>query len=214
MTQKGNRYFIADTNAKGHTYIQMYETLCDPEGKRTRRSAKRYVGRLFEGGRVVASPSFLESFPEYAGKTLFFSEDNELVDEATYRASLACNDNDDEFDLCPAATPIEKGESLQVALTWSIETFPHQSGIWQSLMEVFGERYTGLLLSLAIYKIDSQSVAMDYDDWLSCVYLKCGETLNDIDIDDFLIDTITPEQVNAYFDLRQTTKRQMGHKAT
>lgn len=214
MTQTPTRYFFADTNAKGHTYIQMYETQWDPERKRTRRSAKRYVGRLFEGGRVVSSLSFLESFPEYAGKTLFFSEDNELVDEATYRASLARNEDDDEFDFCPAATPIEKGESLQVGLTWSIETFAHQSGIWQSLVKVFGERYAGLLLSLAIYKIDSQSVAMDYDDWLSCVYLKCGETLNDIDIDDFLIDTITPEQVNAYFDLRQAMKRQMGHKAT
>lgn len=31
MTQTPTRYFIADTNAKGHTYIQMYETQWDPE---------------------------------------------------------------------------------------------------------------------------------------------------------------------------------------
>ena len=45
-------YFTADTNAKGYTYIQAYQTKWDPVAKTTKRSAKRYVGRLFDDGCV------------------------------------------------------------------------------------------------------------------------------------------------------------------
>lgn len=46
------------------TYCQ---TKWDPVRKTPRRSAKRYVGRLFEDGRVIPSKLFLESFTQYAG---------------------------------------------------------------------------------------------------------------------------------------------------
>ena len=45
MKQTNRWYFTADTNAKGYTYIQAYQTKWDPVAKTTKRSAKRYVGR-------------------------------------------------------------------------------------------------------------------------------------------------------------------------
>ena len=89
-------YFTADTNAKGYTYIQAYQTKWDPVAKTTKRSAKRYVGRLFDDGHVAPSKAFLESFPQYAGKTVFFGPDKTLVDEQTYRQA---------FPASPGPTP-------------------------------------------------------------------------------------------------------------
>ena len=81
-------YFTADTNAKGYTYIQGYQTKWDPVAKTTKRSAKRYVGRLFMTGTLRPVKPFLESFPQYAGKTVFFVPDKTLVDEQTYRQAF------------------------------------------------------------------------------------------------------------------------------
>lgn len=85
MNQNKKWYFTTDTNAKGFTYVHAYQTKWDPVRKTPRRSAKRYVGRLFEDGRVIPSKAFLESFPQYAGCPLYYGADKQLVDEETYR---------------------------------------------------------------------------------------------------------------------------------
>ena len=85
MNQNKKWYFTTDTNAKGFTYVHAYQTKWDPVRKTPRRSAKRYVGRLFEDGRVIPSKAFLESFPQYAGYSLYYGADKQLVDEETYR---------------------------------------------------------------------------------------------------------------------------------
>ena len=85
MNQNKKWHFTTDTNAKGFTYVHAYQTKWDPVRKTPRRSAKRYVGRLFEDGRVIPSKAFLESFTQYAGYPLYYGADKQLVDEETYR---------------------------------------------------------------------------------------------------------------------------------
>ena len=80
-----NWYFTADTNAKGYTYIKAYQTEWDPVRKRSRSINRRHVGRLHEDGHVTPSPGFLASFPQYAGYTLYYGANKQLVDEMTYR---------------------------------------------------------------------------------------------------------------------------------
>ena len=96
MNQNKKWYFTTDTNAKGLTYVHAYQTEWDPVRKTSRRSAKRYVGRLFEDGRVIPSKAFLESFPQYAGYPLYYGADKQLVDEETYRR---------DFPLAPGPQP-------------------------------------------------------------------------------------------------------------
>mgnify|MGYP001107311600 FL=1 len=80
-----NWYFTADTNSKGYTYIKAYQTQWDPVRKRSRSINRRHVGRLHEDGHITPSAGFLEHFPQYAGRTLYYGADKQLVDEATYR---------------------------------------------------------------------------------------------------------------------------------
>ena len=168
-------YFTADTNAKGYTYIQAYQTKWDPVAKTTKRSAKRYVGRLFDDGHVAPSKAFLESFPQYAGKTVFFGPDKTLVDEQTYRQA---------FPASPGPTPdpeehASKDDTLNVGLTWAAETIAEESKVLESLVEVFGKEMGRDLLHLAIYKLDTGSSMAAFEDWCSGVYLKNSKLLTD-----------------------------------
>lgn len=168
-------YFTADTNAKGYTYIQAYQTKWDPVAKTTKRSAKRYVGRLFDDGHIAPSKAFLESFPQYAGKTVFFGPDKTLVDEQTYRQA---------FPASPGPTPdpeehASKDDTLNVGLTWAAETIAEESKVLESLVEVFGKEMGRDLLHLAIYKLDTGSSMAAFEDWCSGVYLKNSKLLTD-----------------------------------
>lgn len=153
MKQTNRWYFTADTNAKGYTYIQAYQTKWDPVAKTTKRSAKRYVGRLFDDGHVAPSKAFLESFPQYAGKTVFFGPDKTLVDEQTYRQAFPASPG-------PTSDPEEhasKDDTLNVGLTWAAETIAEESKVLESLVDVFGKEIARDLLHLAIYKLDTGS---------------------------------------------------------
>ena len=182
MTQTKRWYFTADTNAKGYTYIQAYQTKWDPVAKTTKRSAKRYVGRLFDDGHVAPSKAFLESFPQYAGKTVFFGPDKTLVDEQTYRQAFPESPG-------PKPAPEEhpsKDDTLNVGLTWATETIAEESKVLESLVEVFGKEMARDLLHLAIYKLDTGSSMAAFEDWCSGVYLKNSKLLTDQRISEIL----------------------------
>ena len=182
MKQTNRWYFTADTNAKGYTYIQAYQTKWDPVAKTTKRSAKRYVGRLFDDGHVAPSKAFLESFPQYAGKTVFFGPDKSLVDEQTYRQA---------FPASPGPTPdpeehASKDDTLNIGLTWAAETIAEESKVLESLVDVFGKEIARDLLHLVIYKLDTGSSMAAFEDWCSGVYLKNSKLLTDQRISEIL----------------------------
>lgn len=200
-------YFTADTNAKGYTYIQAYQTKWDPVAKTTKRSAKRYVGRLFDDGHVAPSKAFLESFPQYAGKTVFFGPDKTLVDEQTYRQA---------FPASPGPTPdpeehASKDDTLNVGLTWAAETIAEESKVLESLVEVFGKEMGRDLLHLAIYKLDTGSSMAAFEDWCSGVYLKNSKLLTDQRISEILA-KVGVQDFEKFFLKRHKSKLQEDRK--
>lgn len=200
-------YFTADTNAKGYTYIQAYQTKWDPVAKTTKRSAKRYVGRLFDDGHVAPSKAFLESFPQYAGKTVFFGPDKTLVDEQTYRQA---------FPASPGPTPdpeehASKDDTLNVGLTWAAETIAEESKVLESLVEVFGKEMGRDLLHLAIYKLDTGSSMVAFEDWCSGVYLKNSKLLTDQRISEILA-KVGVQDFEKFFLKRHKAKLQEDRK--
>ena len=200
-------YFTADTNAKGYTYIQAYQTKWDPVAKTTKRSAKRYVGRLFDDGHVAPSKAFLESFPQYAGKTVFFGPDKTLVDEQTYRQA---------FPASPGPTPdpeehASKDDTLNVGLTWAAETIAEESKVLESLVEVFGKEMGRDLLHLAIYKLDTGSSMAAFEDWCSGVYLKNSKLLTDQRISEILA-KVSVQDFEKFFLKRHKAKLQEDRK--
>ena len=207
MKQTNRWYFTADTNAKGYTYIQAYQTKWDPVAKTTKRSAKRYVGRLFDDGHVAPSKAFLESFPQYAGKTVFFGPDKSLVDEQTYRQA---------FPASPGPTPdpeehASKDDTLNVGLTWAAETIAEESKVLESLVDVFGKEIARDLLHLAIYKLDTGSSMAAFEDWCSGVYLKNSKLLTDQRISEILA-KVSVQDFEKFFLNRHKAKLQEDRK--
>ena len=78
-------YFTKETNAKGLCYIYAYQTQWDPVTKKSKRSARKYVGRLAADSVVNITAKFRTEFPQYAQGTFYFGLDKTLVDEAAYR---------------------------------------------------------------------------------------------------------------------------------
>lgn len=207
MTQTKRWYFTADTNAKGYTYIQAYQTKWDPVAKTTKRSAKRYVGRLFDDGHVAPSKAFLESFPQYAGKTVFFGPDKTLVDEQTYRQAFPESPG-------PKPDPEEhpsKDDTLNVGVTWAAETIAEESKVLESLVEVFGKEMGRDLLHLAIYKLDTGSSMAAFEDWCSGVYLKNSKLLTDQRISEILA-KVSVQDFEKFFLKRHKAKLQEDRK--
>ena len=207
MKQTNRWYFTADTNAKGYTYIQAYQTKLDPVAKTTKRSAKRYVGRLFDDGHVAPSKAFLESFPQYAGKTVFFGPDKTLVDEQTYRQA---------FPASPGPTPdpeehASKDDTLNIGLTWAAETIAEESKVLESLVDVFGKEIARDLLHLAIYKLDTGSSMAAFEDWCSGVYLKNSKLLTDQRISEILA-KVSVQDFEKFFLNRHKAKLQEDRK--
>lgn len=207
MKQTNRWYFTADTNAKGYTYIQAYQTKWDPVAKTTKRSAKRYVGRLFDDGHVAPSKAFLESFPQYAGKTVFFGPDKTLVDEQTYRQA---------FPASPGPTPdpeehASKDDTLNIGLTWAAETIAEESKVLESLVDVFGKEIARDLLHLAIYKLDTGSSIAAFEDWCSGVYLKNSKLLTDQRISEILA-KVSVQDFEKFFLNRHKAKLQEDRK--
>lgn len=149
-----NWYFTADTNSKGYTYIKAYQTQWDPVRKRSRSINRRHVGRLHEDGHITPSAGFLEHFPQYAGRTLYYGADKQLVDEATYRRDFpdAPGPKRDQQDLTRLPT-------IRCGLTWAASEIAEQCGLYRDLVAVFGDKNARRLLDLAIYKHDQGQLA-------------------------------------------------------
>ena len=93
-------YFTKETNAKGLCYIYAYQTRWDPVTKKSKRSARKYVGRLAADSVVNITAKFRTEFPQYAQGTFYFGLDKTLIDEAAYRR---------DFPNAPGPKPAEAG---------------------------------------------------------------------------------------------------------
>lgn len=195
-----NWYFTADTNAKGYTYIKAYQTEWDPVRKRSRSINRRHVGRLHEDGHVTPSPGFLASFPQYAGYTLYYGANKQLVDEMTYRRDFPDSPGPkrDAEDLTRLAT-------LQCGMTWAAIAIAEESGLYRDLVSVFGEKNARGLLDLAIYKLDAGNAMASFEPWWQSVYLKSSAPMSDQRISE-LLSSVTPRDFDAFFSRRHEAK--------
>ena len=195
-----NWYFTADTNAKGYTYIKAYQTEWDPVRKRSRSINRRHVGRLHEDGHVTPSPGFLASFPQYAGYTLYYGANKQLVDEMTYRQDFPDSPGPkrDADDLTRLAT-------LQCGMTWAAMAIAEESGLYRDLVSVFGEKNARGLLDLAIYKLDAGNAMASFEPWWQSVYLKSSAPMSDQRISE-LLSSVTPGDFDAFFSRRHEAK--------
>mgnify|MGYP006952326825 FL=1 len=65
MKKASNKwYFTKETNAKGLCYIYAYQTQWDPVDKKSKRSARKYVGRLAADSVVNITAKFRTAFPQ------------------------------------------------------------------------------------------------------------------------------------------------------
>ena len=80
MKKASNKwYFTKETNAKGLCYIYAYQTQWDPVAKKSKRSARKYVGRLAADSVVNITAKFRTEFPQYAQGTFYFGLDKTLA---------------------------------------------------------------------------------------------------------------------------------------
>ena len=195
-----NWYFTADTNSKGYTYIKAYQTEWDPVRKRSRSINRRHVGRLHDDGHVTPSPGFLASFPQYAGFTLYYGANKQLVDEVTYRRDFPASPGPkrDVEDVTRLAT-------LQCGLTWAAIEIAQESGLYRDLVAVFGEKNARGLLDLAIYKLDAGNAMASFEPWWQSVYLKSSVPMSDQRISE-LLSSITTQDFDAFFSRRHEAK--------
>ena len=116
-------YFTKETNAKGLCYIYAYQTQWDPVTKKSKRSARKYVGRLAADSVVNITAKFRTEFPQYAQGTFYFGLDKTLVDEAAYR-----RDFPDAPGPKPAEAEIDTAlwDTRSLGFTWALEQLAAQ----------------------------------------------------------------------------------------
>ena len=135
MKKASNKwYFTKETNAKGLCYIYAYQTQWDPVTKKSKRSARKYVGRLAADSVVNITAKFRTEFPQYAQGTFYFGLDKTLVDEAAYRR---------DFPNAPGPKPAEAEidtalwDTRSLGFTWALEQLAAQSQVLEHLREIF-----------------------------------------------------------------------------
>ena len=202
MKKASNKwYFTKETNAKGLCYIYAYQTQWDPVTRKSKRSARKYVGRLAADSVVNITAKFRTEFPQYAQGTFYFGLDKTLVDEAAYRR---------DFPNAPGPKPAEAEidtalwDTRSLGFTWALEQLAAQSQVLEHLREIFKEDARSLL-NLAIYKLDGGNSMAAMEDWRASVYLPHGPALKSQRISEVL-SRVTPKDFARYFHLRHQSK--------
>ena len=193
MKKASNKwYFTKETNAKGLCYIYAYQTQWDPVTRKSKRSARKYVGRLAADSVVNITAKFRTEFPQYAQGTFYFGLDKTLVDEAAYRR---------DFPNAPGPKPAEAEidtalwDTRSLGFTWALEQLAAQSQVLEHLREIFKEDARSLL-NLAIYKLDGGNSMAAMEDWRASVYLPHGPALKSQRISEVL-SRVTPKDLRA-----------------
>ena len=202
MKKASNKwYFTKETNAKGLCYIYAYQTQWDPVAKKSKRSARKYVGRLAADSVVNITAKFRTDFPQYAQGTFYFGLDKTLVDEAAYR-----RDFPDAPGPKPAAAEMDSAlcDTRSLGFTWALEQLAAQSQVLEHLREIFKEDARSLL-NLAIYKLAGGNSMAAMEDWRASVYLPHGPALKSQRISEVL-SRVTPKDFARYFHLRHQSK--------
>lgn len=174
-------FYIERDAVYKHQYVKASYCKWDVEKQQPRTAARVHVGRLLDDGSIRPGKTFLEKFPEYQGKELYYFE-NKLLDREGY---IKVNpDALEQWDQA-ANEPEEQAKTKQELLeedwravsrqcgpTYAAWMHVRQSGMLADLEAAFGKEDAKLLAALAVYRICVPGGAMEnFSTWLGGVYL-------------------------------------------
>lgn len=150
------------------------------------------VGRLNEDDSVLVVKGFLGMFPAYKGLELYW-ERNELLSADEF--SLIADEREQPVDISWSEPVIHYG------LGWVTSQISEQTGLFEDLQRVYGERDGRDLFNLAVYKLDQAGSISLYEDWLSYNWLPQAAPLDSRRISELLA-KVDPANMELYFVLR------------
>lgn len=160
-------------------YIKASINRWDPEKKQARIAKRVHVGRLQEDLSIRPGKAFLEAFPQYAGKELFFFENKLLERDEYLKANPGAAEQEEQLrqvQLLAEQTPQELLEldrrqmSLEYGRTATAWSHLQSSGILDSLDSAFGKEDGHLLAAISVYLLCEPSGSMqNFATWLGGV---------------------------------------------
>ena len=167
---QGNQWgLMASKDAMGRTYVRAYQNKWDAQKGRSYVAAKVQVGRLLDDGSIRLSPNFLLKFPDYADSTWYWG-DHELLSEKDYNGKFYPPSKNKDTSW--------SNDIVRVGATWAAWKVAERMGLLEDLSAVFDKETAQTLLALAIYKLDGGGAMMNFEDWLSQVWLPNVEPLD------------------------------------
>lgn len=225
-----NLNFLTFLN-KGRTYVRAYENRWVPKqtledgtqvGGYSKAKEQHQVGALLSDNRVKISPKFIKKFPDFAGVTWFYLN-NDLVDDETYynstpdevpmqiqphdneQADAPIIEDDDEAD-----EEIPEPKSKFFLAHYALSSLAYQTGVTKTLKDVFGKKEGGQLLDFILYKLLDGRAAEQYPQWAFHQYLSPASTELDGRKISRLLQLCSKEKWDEFWKLRfeQSQKRQ------
>ena len=160
---------MASKDAMGRIYVRAYQNKWDVQKSRSYVAAKVQVGRLLDDGSIRLSPNFLLKFPDYADSTWYWG-DHELLSEKDYKGKFYQPSKNKDTSW--------SNDIVRVGATWAAWKVAERMGLLEDLSAVFEKETAQTLLALAIYKLDGGGAMMNFEDWLSQVWLPNVEPLD------------------------------------
>ena len=197
-------HFTTNRNAQGLMYLYAYQTRWIPEEHTSKRTAKRYVGRIQPDGKITFSPTFLEQFPQYSsGEFIYDNVEHAIVEsDPTLLPNPQIDEESDVAEEDPNTT------TRSVGLAWAVSEIAKQLQMKEDLKSVFGEDAEDLF-NLALYKLSNGGAMCSYSLWFNDVVLSGGSALSGQRISE-LLSRITPAQVARFYTLRHKRNVEKG----
>lgn len=185
------------TNKAGKTYIYGYRNEWNKEKKQSRVVKRQYVGTFDpETGKAKLGPKFLSAHPEYAGKDLYY-ENNELVERNASELEEINERQENIFS-----------DDLSVGATWACWETAKQHGIYSDLCDTFGKADGSNLLRLGIYQYLVGNAMAGFEDWIPDVYVPGAEELNGRRISE-LLSRVDHNKMKAFFKRRHERRQKI-----
>lgn len=204
-------FYLSKNSTTGIQYVQSSYNIWDPKKKQPRIGEKAYVGRLFPDGSVRPSKRFLERFPQYQGKDLYYFK-NRLCSREEYiqlnpDAEKQWRDLADIEKQGPEEVKAKRQQEIEndwrsnsrrcglTAVAWNCLK---DNGCITDLDAIFGTENSQLLAALSVYMLDG-GISMDtYADWLGNVYIPellpvSGQRISE------LLATVNQSTLDEYF---------------
>lgn len=185
------------TNKAGKTYIYGYRNEWNKEKKQSGVVKRQYVGTFDqETGKAKLGPKFLSAHPEYAGKDLYY-ENNELVERDASELEEINERQENIFS-----------DDLSVGATWACWETAKQHGIYSDLCDTFGKDDGSNLLRLGIYQYLVGNAMAGFEEWIPDVYVPGAEELNGRRISE-LLSRVDHNKMKAFFKRRHERRQKI-----